>query len=121
VIGHLPLAQTGRGQREPKHATPEKMSKEQRTAILNVEIARWAALGWVLEDVSFGTQAMMRKSKLRVLGWDVLLAVLTLGLWLVYVICRSAIGRETSLIILVDRHGSVKAFERKSDARLYTE
>jgi hypothetical protein len=118
-IGRWRSRANSRGVGKPKRAEPEKMPKDQRTAILDAEVAIWTARGWILEGTLFGTQAIMRRSKLRLFGRDVRLVFLTFGLWLFYVVYRSAIGRTTALTIIVDRHGKVTAFERTDDTKSY--
>jgi hypothetical protein len=98
-----------------KRTKTEKLSAAQRTSILEVELATWARKGWTVEATLFGNQAMLRKSKWRVFGRDLLLVVVTAGLWLIYVIYRTLIGRSTSMIIKVDRYGTVKTFNRTED------
>lgn len=101
------IARAGRPKRR-------KLPKEQLNRIFEAEILRLTRKGWVLEGTGFGRSATFHRSKWRLFWRDLLLTVITVGLWLLYVIIRTLGGKSTSLILTVDRFGRVKTFRQKN-------
>jgi hypothetical protein len=97
----------------------KRLPGDQLDAILMAEVARWTARGWNLEGVMklFGRTAVLREPRQQAFLRDLLLVVVTLGLWLIFIIYRALVGESTRKMIRVDRFGRVKSFrwtDRKS-------
>ena len=85
-------------------ATP--LPPEQLTAILNAEVARYASQGWTVSTVH-GQQAVLQRKKRIGWFWNLILTVLTAGLWLIVVIIRVVNRKIQTLIVTVDAYGRV--------------
>lgn len=81
---------------------------EQLTAILNAEVARYAARGWTVSSVQ-GQQAVLQRKKRIGWFWNLVLSLITAGLWLIVVIIRVVNRKIESLILTVDAYGRVSA------------
>lgn len=83
------------------------LTAEQRTELLNYEVARFAAEGWTVSSVA-GNQAVLQRKK-RIRFWlNVFLTFVTWGLWL-FVVALSILNRKIeSLILTVDHYGKVE-------------
>lgn len=68
------------------------------STVLNAEIARLASQGWTVSSVSEGQAVLQRKKRIGWF-WNLLLAVVTGGLWLIVVIVR-LINRKVETIII---------------------
>lgn len=79
-----------------------------RTQLLNDEVARWAKRGWTVETVSAG-QAVLSKNKRIGWFWNLILVLLTGGLWLIYVVYRALNRKKLTAIITVDEYGNVRS------------
>jgi hypothetical protein len=64
----------------------------------------------------FGRSAMLREPAWRAFLRDLLLVILSAGLWLFYIAYRTLVGKTTSMIVTVDRYGRVSTF-RRTDRR----
>ena len=82
------------------------LTLEQRTELLNYEVARYAADGWTVSSVA-GNQAVLQRTK-RIRFWlNVFLTFFTWGLWL-FVVLLSILNRKVeSLILTIDHYGKV--------------
>jgi len=82
------------------------LTLEQRTELLNYEVARYAADGWTVSSVA-GNQAVLQRTK-RIRFWlNVFLTFFTWGLWL-FVVILSILNRKVeSVILTVDHHGKI--------------
>ncbi|OAN32966.1 hypothetical protein A4X17_15660 [Plantibacter sp. H53] len=85
-------------------STPLPM--EQLTAVLNAEVARYAARGWTVSSVQ-GQQAVLQRQKRIGWFWNLILTLLTGGLWLIVVIIRVVNRKVESLIVTVDAYGRI--------------
>jgi hypothetical protein len=87
---------------------------DQLDAILNAEVGTWIAKGWTVEATTklFGRSAMLREPRLQAFLRDLLLVLVTAGLWLIYIIYQALVGKTSNKIITVDRFGRVKTFRR---------
>ena len=83
-------------------STPLPM--EQLTAVLNAEVARYAARGWSVSSVQ-GQQAVLRRQKRIGWFWNLVLTLITGGLWLIVVIIRVVNRKIESPIVTVDAYG----------------
>ncbi|WP_130177735.1 hypothetical protein [Cryobacterium sp. SO1] len=83
------------------------VTAEQRTELLNYEVAQFAAEGWTVSSVA-GSQAALQRTK-RIRFWlNVFLTFVTRGLWL-FVVALSILTRKVeSPILTVDHYGRVK-------------
>lgn len=96
-------------------ATPEEatlsnsapaLSNDERTAILNAEIAKHVRRGWTVQSAT-GGQAVLTKNKRIGWFWNAILVLVTAGLWLIYVIYKALNRKQNTLIINVDAYGKV--------------
>lgn len=85
-------------------STPLPM--EQLTAVLNAEVARYAARGWSVSSVQ-GQQAVLQRQKRIGWFWNLVLTLITGGLWLIVVIIRVVNRKIESLIVTVDAYGRI--------------
>jgi hypothetical protein len=85
-------------------STPLPM--EQLTAVLNAEVARYAARGWSVSSVQ-GQQAVLQRQKRIGWFWNLVLTLVTGGLWLIVVIIRVVNRKIESLIVTVDAYGRI--------------
>ena len=79
-----------------------------RTQILNAEVAKYAKRGWSVETASAG-QAVLSKNKRIGWFWNLILVILTGGLWLIYVVYRALNRKKITAIITVDEDGQVRS------------
>ncbi|HEY6800167.1 MAG TPA: hypothetical protein VI121_05955 [Agromyces sp.] len=79
-----------------------------RTQILNAEVAKYAKRGWSVETASAG-QAVLSKNKRIGWFWNLILVILTGGLWLIYVVYRALNRKKITAIITVDEYGQVRS------------
>jgi len=77
-----------------------------RARILNAEIARYAAQGWTVQTVSAG-QAVLSRNKRMGWFWNLILVLITAGLWLIYVVYRALNRKKQTLVVTVDPQGRV--------------
>jgi len=84
----------------------EPITPEQQAAILNAEVARFAAQGWTVGSVSAGQGILQRKKRIGWF-WNTILALLTAGLWLIVVIVRVVNRKIETRIVTVDAYGTV--------------
>ena len=85
-------------------ATP--LPPEQVSAILNAEVARYASQGWTVSTVHAGQAVLQRKKRIGWF-WNLILTLITAGLWLIVVIIRVVNRKIQTLIISVDAYGKV--------------
>lgn len=88
-------------------AAPSPLSPEARSAILNAEVARAAAQGWTVSSVA-GDQAVLQRKKRIGWFWNIILSILTGGLWLIVVIIRVVNRKIQTLILTVDAFGTIR-------------
>ena len=84
------------------------VSEATRTQILNAEVAKYAKRGWSVETASAG-QAVLSKNKRIGWFWNLILVILTGGLWLIYVLYRALNRKKITAIITVDEDGQVRS------------
>ena len=84
------------------------VSEATRTQILNAEVAKYAKRGWSVETASAG-QAVLSKNKRIGWFWNLILVILTGGLWLIYVLYRALNRKKITAIITVDEYGQVRS------------
>ena len=82
------------------------VSEVEVSAILNAEVARYARKGWTVASVS-GNQAVLQRNKRMGWFWNLVLTLLTAGLWLIVVFVQLVNRKKRSLIISVDAFGKV--------------
>lgn len=80
--------------------------QEQRTALLNAEVARLAARGWTVSSVSGGQGIVQRKKRIGWF-WNTILALITGGLWLIVVVIRVVNRKIETRVVTVDAYGVV--------------
>ena len=84
------------------------VSEATRTQVLNAEVAKYAKRGWSVETASAG-QAVLSKNKRIGWFWNLILVILTGGLWLIYVVYRALNRKKITAIITVDEYGQVRS------------
>ncbi len=91
------------------HVNPTSgaLSADARTQILNAEVAKHAQRGWTVQTVNVD-QAVLSKTRRMGWFWNLILVLLTGGLWLIYVIYRALNRKVDTLIITVDAQGRVR-------------
>jgi hypothetical protein len=82
------------------------LTADARTEILNVEVARYVSKGWSVQSQA-GGQAVLSKTKRIGVFWNVLLSLLTGGLWLIVVAVRVINRKRNSLVLSVNTSGQV--------------
>lgn len=82
------------------------LSDEGRAALLNAEVAKQASRGWTVQTVSSGQAVLSRNVKIGWF-WNIILSLLTAGLWLIVVIVRVVNRKKETLVIQVDAYGRV--------------
>lgn len=85
----------------------DAMSADSRAQLLNAEIATYARRGWNVQSIAAG-QAVLSRNKRIGWFWNLILVVITAGLWLIYVIYRALNRKQETLIITVDEYGRVR-------------
>ena len=83
------------------------LTDDTRARLLNAEVARYAAQGWQVQSISAG-QAVMSKNKRIGWFWNLVLTVLTFGLWLIVVVFRLINRKRVALTVTVDPAGNVR-------------
>jgi hypothetical protein len=78
-----------------------------RAQILNAEVAEYVKRGWTVESTGSG-QAVLSKNKRIGWFWNLILILLTGGLWLIYVVYRALNRKKLTAIITVDATGRVR-------------
>lgn len=82
------------------------LDADARAAILNAEVAKYARKGWTVSSVSPG-QAVLTKTKRIGLIGNLLLVLITAGIWLIWVIYRALNRKSKTMIISVDAKGKI--------------
>ena len=77
-----------------------------RAAILNAEVARYAKQGWEVNSVTSGQGVLQRKKRIGWF-WNLILTILTGGLWLIVIIIRVVNRKIETRIVRVDAYGRV--------------
>jgi hypothetical protein len=83
------------------------LSEAARTQILNAEVAKYVRNGWTVET-STSDQAVLSKNKRIGWFWNLILILLTAGLWLIYVVYRALNRKKLTAVITVDELGRVR-------------
>ncbi|MGH3706043.1 MAG: hypothetical protein ACRDT9_15520 [Agromyces sp.] len=86
--------------------SPAALSDESRAQLLNAEVARYAQRGWTVQSVAAG-QAVVSKNKRIGWFWNLILVLLTGGLWLIYVVYRALNRKVETVVITVDPAGRI--------------
>lgn len=90
----------------PAPAGPAQLDPASRDAVLQAEVARAVRDGYTVQSVGAG-QAVLTKAKRMGLLLNVLLLIVTGGLWVIYIIYRALNRKRRTLIITVDAYGRV--------------
>ena len=78
-----------------------------RSQLLTAEVANYVKQGWTVETITAG-QAVLSKNKRIGWFWNLILVILTGGLWLIYVVYRALNRKKLTAIITVDQYGNVR-------------
>lgn len=90
----------------PSHGDPASVGDARRAEILNRAVADYVRKGWAAEAIS-GTQAVLVKTKRIGWFWNLILVLVTFGLWLIYVIYRALNRKQKRVVLFVDERGRV--------------
>jgi hypothetical protein len=77
-----------------------------RARILNAAIAGYSSKGWTVQTASAG-QAVLSRNKRMGWFWNLVLVIITGGLWLIYVIYRALNRKKQTIVVTVDQFGTV--------------
>jgi activator of 2-hydroxyglutaryl-CoA dehydratase len=86
--------------------SPAALSDESRAQLLNAEVAKYAQRGWTVQSVAAG-QAVVSKNKRIGWFWNLILVIVTGGLWLIYVVYRALNRKVQTVVITVDPAGRI--------------
>ena len=89
------------------NSTSAALPADARAQLLNAEVARYAQRGWTVQTVN-ADQAVLSKTRRMGWFWNLILVLITGGLWLIYVIYRALNRKVDTLIITVDAQGRVR-------------
>ena len=89
------------------NAAPAALPDDTRSQILNAEVAKYVRNGWTVET-STSDQAVLSKNKRIGWFWNLILILLTAGLWLIYVVYRALNRKKLTAVITVDELGRVR-------------
>jgi hypothetical protein len=78
-----------------------------RTALLNDAVASYARAGWTVNSVAGGQAVLSRKKRIGWF-WNLILTLITGGLWLIVVIIRVVNRKILTVILTVDEAGNVQ-------------
>lgn len=87
--------------------SPAALSDESRAQLLNAEVAKYAQRGWTVQSVAAG-QAVVSKNKRIGWFWNLILVILTGGLWLIYVVYRALNRKVQTVVITVEPTGRIR-------------
>ena len=87
--------------------SPAALSDESRAQLLNAEVAKYAQRGWTVQSVAAG-QAVVSKNKRIGWFWNLILVLVTGGLWLIYVVYRALNRKVETVVISVDPAGRIR-------------
>lgn len=82
------------------------LAPEARQAVIDAEVAKAVRDGWTVQSVGAG-QAVLSRTKRIGLLLNLLLVLVTGGLWLIWIIYRALNRKTKTLIISVDAYGRV--------------
>ncbi|MDH5132875.1 MULTISPECIES: DUF2510 domain-containing protein [unclassified Microbacterium] len=88
------------------YADARKIDSAQQAALLNAEVARYAAGGWMVQSAT-PNQVVLSKVKRMGWFWNLILVLLTAGLWLIFVIYRALNRKSESMILTIDDYGRI--------------
>lgn len=77
-----------------------------RVAALDAAVARWAKNDWTVSSVSGATAVLQRKKRIGWF-WNLVLTLLTGGLWLIVVIIRVVNRKIETIVLTVDEYARV--------------
>lgn len=86
--------------------TPAPLTPDARQAVIDAEVAKAVRDGWTVQSVSAG-QAVLSRTKRIGLLLNLLLVLVTGGLWLIWIIYRALNRKTKTLIVSVDTYGRV--------------
>jgi len=84
----------------------QPLTPEAREQVLNAEVAKAARDGWAVQSVG-GGQAVMSKAKRIGFLLNLILVLVTGGLWLIWILYRALNRKTKTLVITVDAFGKV--------------
>jgi hypothetical protein len=79
-----------------------------RVAALDEAVARWARDGWSVSSVSGATAVLQRKKRIGWF-WNLVLTVITGGLWLIVVVVRVVNRKIQTVVLTVDEYARVRS------------
>ena len=85
----------------------QELSIEERQEVLQREIAKLVAKGYQVQSSS-ATQAVLSKKKKIRLITHILIAVITVGVWLLVILWQMINRKQTMITVSVDEFGKVR-------------
>jgi hypothetical protein len=83
------------------------LSVTERDSILNHEVSRYAGKGYAVESASNGQAVLSKRSRIGWF-WNIVLSVLTGGLWLIVVLYKVLNRKSERVVLFVDAAGAVR-------------
>jgi hypothetical protein len=83
------------------------VTPEQRQDVLNREVASYVGRGFTVEAQTPGQAIMSKKSRIGWF-WNIVLSVLTGGLWLIVVVFRLINRKVERVVLTVDESGRIR-------------
>lgn len=84
-----------------------ELTLERRQEILQIEIRKYVSRGYTVQSAS-GTQAVLsKKKKIRVVT-HIVLALLTVGFWLIIPLIQIINRKQSTLLVTIDQLGNVR-------------
>jgi len=88
------------------NSAPAPLPEDTRTQVLNAEVAKYVQRGWTVQTFAAG-QAVLSRNKRIGWFWNLILVILTGGLWLFYILYRALNRKKETAIITVDASGRI--------------
>jgi hypothetical protein len=82
------------------------LAPEAQAQVLNAEVATYASKGWTVSSVSGGQAVLQRKKRIGWF-WNLVLSIVTGGLWLIVVVVKLVNRKIETLVLSVDAYGRV--------------
>lgn len=84
-----------------------EMTAAQRTAALESEVISYVRQGYTVETQSATTASLSKKKRIGWF-WNIILTLLTGGLWLIVIIVRLVNRKNDTIVLTVDENGKVR-------------
>jgi hypothetical protein len=82
------------------------LDPQQQSALLNAEVAKFASQGWTVSSVS-GAQAVLQRKRRIGWFWNIVLSLVTGGIWLLVVLYKVLNRKVETLVLTADAYGTI--------------